>query len=136
MPKWSRRETRSARPTPAPQSLATVSAFTEAGLPRGLLSILPGGAGVGALLVREPGFDAIGFNGSSATGAKIQAKAGVRRTIMECSGNGPLMVCADADVERATWAAAHGGSFCSGQVCCATERVIVDRRVHDQFVAA
>ncbi|MGH7691518.1 MAG: aldehyde dehydrogenase family protein [Candidatus Dormibacteria bacterium] len=116
--------------------LATVSAFTEAGLPRGLLSILPGGAEVGELLVREPGFDAIGFIGSSATGAKIQAQAGLRRTIMECSGNGPLVVCADADVERAARAATYGAYFCSGQVCCATERVIVDRRVHDQFLAA
>ncbi|MGH7642223.1 MAG: aldehyde dehydrogenase family protein [Candidatus Dormibacteria bacterium] len=116
--------------------LGSVAAFQEAGLPAGLVSVLPGGGEVGELMVLEPSFDAIGFIGSSATGAKIQALAGLRRTIMECSGNGPIVVCADADVGRAARAATYGAYFCSGQVCCATERAIVHRDVHDQFLEA
>lgn len=114
--------------------LRMVEAFEEAGLPRGLVNILPGDAPVGELLVRDELVDAIGFIGSSATGARIQAVAGLKRTVMECSGNGPLVVCADADVERAARAAVFGAYFCAGQVCCATERVIVDAAVHDRFV--
>jgi acyl-CoA reductase-like NAD-dependent aldehyde dehydrogenase len=116
--------------------LATVAAFEEAGLPAGLVNILPGDGKVGEMMLREPHFDAIGFIGSSATGARIQAAAGLRRTIMECSGNGPIVVCADADLERAARAATYGAYLCSGQVCCATERALVDRSVHRQFLEA
>lgn len=116
--------------------LAAVAAFAEAGLPPGLVNIVPGDGAVGDALVRHPGVDAIGFIGSSATGEQIQAAAGLKRRIMECSGNGPLIVCADADIEAAARAAAEGAYLCSGQVCCATERVIVDASVHDAFVEA
>lgn len=116
--------------------LEAMAAFEAAGLPRGLVNILPGGGQVGEMLLQAEGFDAIGFIGSSATGARIQAAAGLRRTIMECSGNGPMVVCADADLERAARAATYGAYLCSGQVCCATERVLVDRSVHPQFVEA
>ncbi len=116
--------------------LATVAAFEEAGLPRGLVNIIPGEGEVGEMMLQEPGFDAMGFIGSSATGARIQAGAGLRRTIMECSGNGPIVVCADADLERAARAATYGAYLCSGQVCCATERALVDRSVHQQFLEA
>jgi acyl-CoA reductase-like NAD-dependent aldehyde dehydrogenase len=47
-----------------------------------------------------------------------------------------VIVCADADLERAAKGAVFGGFFCAGQVCCATERVLVDKRVHDDFLAA
>ncbi|MCK4176881.1 aldehyde dehydrogenase family protein [Aciditerrimonas ferrireducens] len=116
--------------------LAAVECFAEAGLPPGLVNVLPGEASVGELLVTHPGIDAIGFIGSSATGERILSVAGMKRTVMECSGNGPFVVCADADVERAAQAAVEGAALCSGQVCCATERVLVHEAVHDEFVAA
>jgi len=116
--------------------LAATAALTDAGLPDGLVSILPGEGATGEALVRHPGIDAIGFIGSSATGAKIQASAGLKRSIMECSGNGPLIVLADADVDAAAKAAVYGAALCSGQVCCATERVLVRREVHEAFVEA
>ena len=116
--------------------LRSVEAFEEAGLPAGLVNVLPGDGGVGEMLVTDELVDAIGFIGSSATGARIQQVAGLRRTVMECSGNGPLIVCADGDVARAAKAAVYGAYFCAGQVCCATERVIVDRSRHDDFVTA
>src|SRR6185436_4973365 len=52
------------------------------------------------------------------------------------SGNGPLVVCADADLAAAAAAATYGAYWNGGQVCCASERVIVDTSVHDDFVAA
>ncbi|GLF97150.1 aldehyde dehydrogenase family protein [Streptomyces yaizuensis] len=116
--------------------LRAMEALTAAGLPKGLVSVLPGAGDFGEALVRHPGIHAIGFIGSSATGARIQAAAGLKRTLMECSGNGPLVVLADADVAAAAKAAVAGAYPCAGQVCCATERVVVHADVHDEFVAA
>jgi succinate-semialdehyde dehydrogenase/glutarate-semialdehyde dehydrogenase len=116
--------------------LAAMEFFAAAGVPDGLVNVLPGEGAVGDALVRSAGVDAIGFIGSSATGAKIAAAAGLKRSIMECSGNGPLVVLADADLDAAARAAVYGAYLCSGQVCCATERVVVHQDVHDEFVAA
>jgi len=60
---------------------------------------------------------------------------GLKRSIMEMSGNGPIVVCADADLRAAAEAATYGAYWNAGQVCCASERVIVDAAVHDEFVA-
>jgi succinate-semialdehyde dehydrogenase/glutarate-semialdehyde dehydrogenase len=60
--------------------------------------------------------------------------AGLKRTLIEASGNGPVIVCEDADLGRAAEGAVFGGFYCAGQVCCATERVLVHERVHDAFV--
>ncbi|MGW0792990.1 aldehyde dehydrogenase family protein [Streptomyces sp. NPDC002911] len=116
--------------------LKAMEALAAAGLPDGLVSILPGDGAFGDALVRNPGIHAIGFIGSSATGAKIQAAAGLKRSLMECSGNGPLVVLADADIDAAAKAAVDGAYPCAGQVCCATERVVVHQDVHDAFVEA
>jgi succinate-semialdehyde dehydrogenase/glutarate-semialdehyde dehydrogenase len=61
---------------------------------------------------------------------------GVKRSIMEMSGNGPTIVTSDADVESAASLAVYGAYYNAGQVCCATERVIVLDEVHDRFVEA
>lgn len=116
--------------------LTIAEVFVEAGVPKGAISILPGAGDVGAALVGHPGVDAVGFTGSSATGRKIVASMGLKRSIMEMSGNGPLIVTADADVEAAARAAVYGAYYNAGQVCCATERVIVVDDVHTQFVEA
>lgn len=114
--------------------LAALEAFEAAGLPKGLVNVLPGDGELGTQLVSHPGIDAIGFIGSSATGARINAISGLKRSIMELSGNGPLIVLEDADLQRAAKAAADGAYFCAGQVCCATERVLVHANVHDAFI--
>lgn len=116
--------------------LKAMEYLVEAGLPDGLVNILPGEGDFGSALVAHPGIHAIGFIGSSATGAKIQATAGLKRSIMECSGNGPVVVLDDANMERAAKAAVDSAFYCAGQVCCATERVIVHRHAHDAFVEA
>ena len=114
--------------------LELAKAFDEAGVPKGLVSIIPGGAEIGDRLVTHDGVDAIGFTGSSATGRSIIARMGVKRSIMEMSGNGPTIVTDDADVAAAATAAVYGGYYNAGQVCCATERVIVVDAVHDEFL--
>jgi len=114
--------------------LELAKAFDQAGVPKGLVSIIPGGGDIGSMLVGHPGIDAIGFTGSSETGRKIIAAMGIKRSIMEMSGNGPTIVTDDADVAAAARAAVFGAYYNAGQVCCATERVIVTEAVHDEFV--
>jgi acyl-CoA reductase-like NAD-dependent aldehyde dehydrogenase len=114
--------------------LKLAEAFDEAGVPKGLVSILPGGAEIGEQLVTHDGIDGIGFTGSSQTGKRIISQMGVKRSIMEMSGNGPTIVTDDANVTAAAEAAVYGAYYNAGQVCCATERVIVTEAVHDEFV--
>jgi len=109
--------------------------LSEAGVPAGLVSILPGGGAVGEALVTHAAVDAIGFVGSSATAERIVRSAGLKRTLIEASGNGPVVVCADADLAAAADAAVYGATWNSGQVCCATERVLVDGAVREDFLA-
>jgi len=116
--------------------LKLAEAFDAAGVPKGLVSIIPGGGDIGDALITHDGVDAVGFTGSSATGLKVISRMGIKRSIMEMSGNGPTIVTADADIEGAATAAVYGAYYNAGQVCCATERVIVLDAVHDQFVEA
>jgi acyl-CoA reductase-like NAD-dependent aldehyde dehydrogenase len=110
--------------------------MAEAGLPEGVVNVVYGGGDVGERLIQDENVDCVGFVGSHTTAEKIVRAAGLKRTLIEASGNGPVIVCADADLEAAAKGAVFGGFFCAGQVCCATERVLVDRRVHDEFLAA
>src|SRR5262245_36912166 len=113
-----------------------MQAMADAGLPEGVVNVIYGGGEVGERLVTHPEVDAIAFVGSHPTAERIVRAAGLKRTLIEASGNGPVVVCADADVELAARGAVYGGFYCAGQVCSATERVLVDRRVHDDFLAA
>jgi acyl-CoA reductase-like NAD-dependent aldehyde dehydrogenase len=110
--------------------------MAEAGLPEGVVNVVYGDGAVGESLVTNENIDCVGFVGSHGTAEKIVRAIGLKRSLIEASGNGPVVVCADADLELAAKGAVFGGFFCAGQVCCATERVLVDRRVHDDFLAA
>jgi acyl-CoA reductase-like NAD-dependent aldehyde dehydrogenase len=110
--------------------------MADAGLPEGVVNVVYGGGAVGEALVTHPGVDCIGFVGSHMTAEKIVRAAGLKRSLIEASGNGPVIVCEDADLGRAAEGAVFGGFFCAGQVCCATERVLVHERVHDAFLDA
>ncbi len=114
--------------------LKLAQAFDAAGVPKGLVSIIPGEAQIGEQLVTHDGVDAIGFTGSSATGKRIISQMGVKRSIMEMSGNGPTIVTSDGNIAAAAAAAVYGAYYNAGQVCCATERVIVVDSVHDEFI--
>jgi acyl-CoA reductase-like NAD-dependent aldehyde dehydrogenase len=108
--------------------------MADAGLPDGVVNVVYGAGEVGERLVTHPGVNGVGFVGSHGTAEKIVRAAGLKRTLIEASGNGPVVVCEDADLERAAQGAVFGGFFCAGQVCCATERVLVHERVHDSFL--
>jgi len=110
--------------------------MADAGLPEGVVNVVYGDGRVGERLIQDENIDCVGFVGSHTTAEKIVRAAGLKRSLIEASGNGPVIVCADADIDAAAKGAVFGGFFCAGQVCCATERVLVDRSVHDDFLAA
>ena len=110
--------------------------MADAGLPEGVVNVIYGAGDVGEKLITNENIDCVGFVGSHVTAEKIVRAVGLKRSLIEASGNGPVVVCEDADLEAAAKGAVFGGFFCAGQVCCATERVLVDERIHDDFLAA
>jgi acyl-CoA reductase-like NAD-dependent aldehyde dehydrogenase len=106
----------------------------EAGLPRGLLSAVTGYARTGQDLVDFA--DMIAFTGSVATGRKIAMRCAelLKPCSMELGGKDPMIVCRDADLERAANAAVWGSVTNAGQVCMSVERIYVDEKIHDRFV--
>jgi succinate-semialdehyde dehydrogenase/glutarate-semialdehyde dehydrogenase len=114
--------------------LKLAEAFDAAEVPKGLVSIIPGGADIGERLVTHFGIQGIGFTGSSETGRLVISRMGIKRSIMEMSGNGPTIVTEDANLGAAAELAVYGAYYNAGQVCCATERVIVLDGVHEEFV--
>jgi acyl-CoA reductase-like NAD-dependent aldehyde dehydrogenase len=106
----------------------------EAGLPKGLLATVTGRGNVGWDLIDF--VDMVSFTGSVETGRKIQIKCAeqLKPTTMELGGKDPMIVCRDADLERASNGCVWGALSNSGQVCISVERVYVDERVHDDFV--
>jgi succinate-semialdehyde dehydrogenase/glutarate-semialdehyde dehydrogenase len=111
-----------------------VQAVLDAGFPPSAVHLLYGDAEVGDALVSHPRIDAIGFVGSAATAEAIVRSAGLKRTLIEASGNGPQIVCDDADLDAAAAAAVYGASFAGGQCCVATERLLVQESVHDEVL--
>lgn len=110
-------------------------ALDEAGLPGGVFNLVTGpGASVGDYLVSHRDVALVGFTGETVTGEAISARAGIKMTLMELGGNGPVIVCRDANLAEAAKAAAFGCFYNAGQVCCATERILVDKTVHDEFL--
>ena len=108
-----------------------------AGLPQGLLTVLPGdGPVVGQRLVEHPDVREVVFTGSSAVGRRVMAgcAAHVKRVTLELGGKSANVVFADADLERAAAAALSGAFDNTGQDCCARSRLLVAAEVHDRFV--
>lgn len=125
---------------PAPETpldaYAVAEAFTEAGLPEGVLSIVPGGPAVGERLVAHPGIDAVFFTGSTVTGRKIGAVCGaeMKRAVLELGGKSAAVVLDDADLDLALPALASGAFGNTGQNCAATSRVLVARSRYDEVL--
>ena len=108
----------------------------EAGLPEGLLHVLPGGAEAGTRLVEEPDVRVISFTGSTQAGRQVGETAGrhLKRAHLELGGNSPLVVLEDADVERAASAGAWGSFLHQGQICMTTGRHLVHSSIADTYV--
>jgi benzaldehyde dehydrogenase (NAD) len=111
--------------------------FEEAGLPSGVLQVLPGGADVGEALVVEPAVRVIAFTGSTKAGRIVGALAGqhLKRAHLELGGNSALIVLPDVDVTAAASVGAWGTFAHSGQICMATSRHLVHRDIAEEYTA-
>ncbi len=109
----------------------------EAGIPDGVLTVLPGkGSVVGERLVTHPLVRKVCFTGSSAVGTRIMARAAeqVKRVTLELGGKSANIVFADSDLERAAASAPMGAFDNAGQDCCARSRILVERTAYDRFL--
>ena len=127
---------------PAPETpltaLRLAELAAEAGLPPGVLNVVPGpGPGCGSALVEHPLVRKVAFTGSTATGTGIMKAAAdsMKRVSLELGGKSPNIVFDDADldlaVEKSVWSVFGN----AGQDCCARSRALVHRKVYDRFVA-
>jgi benzaldehyde dehydrogenase (NAD) len=124
--------------TPITGGFTLARIFEEAGLPDGLLHVLPGAADVGTAIISDPRVRVVSFTGSSATG-RLVAEAGARllkRVHLELGGNSAIVVLDDADLDLAVSAGAWGSFLHQGQICMTAGRHIVHESIADAYVAA
>src|SRR5215212_1830860 len=109
--------------------------FEEAGLPAGVLQVLPGAADVGEALVVEPAVRVIAFTGSTKAGRSVGELAGrhLKRAHLELGGNSALVVLPDVDVAAASSVGAFGTFAHAGQVCMATSRHLVHADIAEEY---
>ncbi|HZT44898.1 MAG TPA: aldehyde dehydrogenase family protein [Gaiellaceae bacterium] len=118
--------------------LHIAACLEEAGIPAGVYNVVVGrGSEVGTPLVKHPLVKAISFTGSVAVGEQVrdEATASGKRVQLELGGHNPLIVMADADLDRAVEAAYAGAFWSAGQKCTATRRIYVQAPVYDEFRA-
>jgi aldehyde dehydrogenase (NAD+) len=114
---------------------ALVRALLDAGLPTGAIALVHGGGEAGAALVADSRVGAVTFTGSTAVGAAIHGASTPRqRCQLEMGGKNPVVVLADADLDRAAALIARGAFGLAGQACTGTSRVVVEDAVHDELV--
>ena len=120
-------------------TLRLAEILTEAGLPPGVFNVVPGAGSVaGEALVTHPLVRKVAFTGSTPTGERVGALAakGSKRVTLELGGSDPMIICADADLKRATSAASMGRFYNCGQACLATKRLYVLEPVADEVIEA
>jgi acyl-CoA reductase-like NAD-dependent aldehyde dehydrogenase len=113
--------------------------LTAAGLPNGVLTVLPGtGAETGEALVTHPLVRKVAFTGSTPTGERVAALAakGSKRVTLELGGSDPMIICDDADLAKAASAASMGRFYNCGQACLAIKRLYVFESVADEVIQA
>jgi benzaldehyde dehydrogenase (NAD) len=117
--------------------VAVAEVFKEAGLPDGLLHVLPGGVDVGEAVVTDPAIRMISFTGSTAAGRRVGelAARNLKRVHLELGGNSALIVLDDVDLDRAVTAGAWGSFVHQGQICMTTGRHLVHESIYDEYVA-
>lgn len=127
---------------PDPRTVVTggvsmVRIFEEAGLPAGVLQLLPGGAEVGEALVADPNVRVVAFTGSTRAGRIVGELAGrhLTRAHLELGGNSAFLVRADADVDQAVNLATWGAFLHQGQICMTVGRHIVHASLFDEYVS-
>lgn len=110
--------------------------FELAGLPEGVLSMLPGAGETGAALVENKNVAMIQFTGSTAAGRKIGETAGrlLKKVSLELGGKNSLIILDDADLDLAISNATWGAYLHQGQICMSSGRILVQRDIYDRFV--
>lgn len=118
--------------------VSIVRVFQEAGLPEGLLHLLPGGADVGEAVITVPEVRVVSFTGSTRAGRAVGALAGQHlvRAHLELGGNSALIILPGADLAKAASAGAFGSFMHQGQICMTTGRHLVHESLHDDYVSA
>lgn len=118
--------------------VALVRIFEEAGLPAGLLHLLPGGADVGEAVVEAPEVSVIAFTGSTAAGRAVGRLAAthLKRAHLELGGNNALLVLPGADLAKAASAGAFGSFLHQGQICMTTGRHFIHESLYEAYVQA
>lgn len=119
-------------------ALRLAELLVEAGLPKGVVNILPGFGETGAALARHADVDKVAFTGSTEVGRlvmKMAAESNLKRVSLELGGKAPNIVFADTDIDAAVAGAMRGIFFNQGEVCCAGSRLFVEESIHDEFVA-
>ena len=125
---------------PAPEtplsSLFLAEAFERAGLPKGVLSILPAGREVGRHLVNHSGVDKVTFTGSTAAGREIAQSCGaaLKRVTLELGGKSAAVILEDADLSSTSTYISLGCMAYSGQACAALSRALVPKPRYREFV--
>jgi len=122
--------------TPILGGVVVAQALAEAGLPDGVLHVVPGGAEAGEALVTAPEPRLITFTGSTAVGRRVGELASqhLKKVSLELGGKSPFIVLDDADLDAASSAGAFGSFFHQGQICMGSGRHIVQRSIADDYV--
>ncbi|MFI5776073.1 aldehyde dehydrogenase [Nocardia sp. NPDC051570] len=127
---------------PAPLTPLSTNLFAEicaqAGLPEGVLSVLPAEADVAEYLVGHPGVDKVTFTGSTAVGRRVGARAteGLKRVSLELGGKSAAILLPDMDLAASIPGLAFAGLLNSGQACVAQTRILAPRGRYDEIVDA
>jgi len=118
-------------------TLRIVELLNQAGLPKGVLNIVTGsGSVVGEEILRNLKVARVAFTGESKTGKHIMEVAGsqMKRVTLELGGSDPMIVCEDADIDKALTGASVGRFYNCGQACLAVKRLYLVDSIYDQFV--
>jgi aldehyde dehydrogenase (NAD+) len=127
---------------PAPEtpldSLLLAEIADEAGLPPGVINVVPAGREVGETLVRNPGVDKIGFTGSTAAGRRVGSICGetLKRCTLELGGKSAAIILDDADLEAAIEALRFSSFMINGESCLAHSRILASRQRYNEVVEA
>jgi glyceraldehyde-3-phosphate dehydrogenase (NADP+) len=115
-------------------AILLVKLFLAAGLPREAINLLTGfGRDFGATLVAHRDVAMVSFTGGAQVGTEIAGAAGIKRIGMELGANSPVIVAADADIEKASMACVSGAFWAAGQNCIGVQRIFVHISIYDAF---
>jgi succinate-semialdehyde dehydrogenase/glutarate-semialdehyde dehydrogenase len=118
-------------------TLRIVELLNQAGLPKGVLNVVSGPGGVvGEELLHNPKVRRIAFTGETRTGKHVAevASAEMKRVTLELGGSDPMIVCEDADIDKALTGASVGRFYNCGQACLAVKRLYIVERIYEDFV--